>query len=75
MSDNKIRGRDRPSPTEVRGALHDESHVEVLRELVAHLRQSRTQLREVWASATPALETRRAAQSGRPSFFIGRAIQ
>src|SRR5882724_9385940 len=53
MSDNKYKGRDKNLPPEsagTAGAPPDEAHVEVLRELVAHLRQNRTQLREVWAS-------------------------
>src|SRR5579862_3219317 len=53
MSDNRNKGRDRnlqPETTGTAGPHTDESHVEVLRELVAHLRQNRTQLREVWAS-------------------------
>jgi rsbT co-antagonist protein RsbR len=53
MSENKGRGRDRtlqPESSGPGGPAHDETHAEVLRELVAHLRQNRTQLREVWAS-------------------------
>jgi rsbT co-antagonist protein RsbR len=53
MSDNRNKGRGRdlmPESTGAAGPPTDESHVEVLRELVSHLRQNRTQLREVWAS-------------------------
>ncbi|HEY4126431.1 MAG TPA: STAS domain-containing protein [Gammaproteobacteria bacterium] len=53
MSENKGRGRGSHLQPESSGqgtTPNDESHAEVLRELVAHLRQNRTQLREVWAS-------------------------
>jgi len=49
MNDDRPRLRSRHPAVEPRRPVNDESHVEMLRELVAHLRQNRTQLREVWA--------------------------
>src|SRR5579872_1488473 len=43
---DKTKGRD---PSRTADPAPDGSHVEVLRELVSHLRQNRTQLREEWA--------------------------
>jgi rsbT co-antagonist protein RsbR len=50
MSDKKRSDNDRIAGLERVLQPPDESHVEVLRELVSHLRKNRSQLREVWAS-------------------------
>lgn len=49
MSDKKTRNPKEPRVPEAAGPPTDEAHVEVLRELVSHLRQNRTLLREEWA--------------------------
>lgn len=49
MTDASLESPDEDSEFPAAGAEASEAHVEVLRELVAHLRQKRTQLREEWA--------------------------
>ncbi|MCA1798562.1 MAG: STAS domain-containing protein [Xanthomonadaceae bacterium] len=46
---NKSKARERAKPAEKAGTATNETHVELLRELVAHLRQGRGPLREEWA--------------------------
>src|SRR5688572_33135491 len=48
MRNDKPKDRPQPRAPNLPAPHADDRHMEVLRELVAHLRQNRTQLREEW---------------------------